>query len=67
MENKEKYSYCREDTGIDSNNGSEVEEEPPGKYALYGDMEEVMADTVITYRDGRTRDVKIPIRIARIE
>ena len=35
--------------------------------ALYGDVEEVLADTTITYRDGRTRDVKIPIRIARIE
>jgi long-chain acyl-CoA synthetase len=35
--------------------------------ALYGDKEQVMAETVITYRDGRTRDVKIPIRIARTE
>jgi long-chain acyl-CoA synthetase len=35
--------------------------------ALYGDEEQVLADTIITYRDGRTRDVKIPIRIARIE
>ena len=35
--------------------------------AVYGDVEEVMADTVITYRDGRTRDVKIPIRIAYVE
>jgi len=35
--------------------------------ALYSDETEVLADTVITYRDGRTRDVKIPIRIARIE
>jgi len=35
--------------------------------ALYGDMEEVLADTVITYREGRTREVKIPIRIAHVE
>ena len=35
--------------------------------ALYTDEEEVLADTVITYRDGRTRDVKIPIRIAYVE
>jgi len=35
--------------------------------ALYTDEEEVLAETVITYRDGRTRDVKIPIRIAYVE
>ena len=35
--------------------------------ALYGDANEVLAETTITYRDGRTRDVKIPIRIARVE
>jgi len=35
--------------------------------ALYGSEEQVMAETVITYRDGRTRDVKIPIRIAFVE
>ena len=35
--------------------------------ALYGDVEEVLADTIITYRDGRTRGVKIAIRIARVE
>ena len=35
--------------------------------ALYSDTNEVLAETTITYRDGRTRDVKIPIRIARVE
>ena len=35
--------------------------------ALYGDAEEVLADTIITYRDGRTREVKIAIRIARVD
>jgi len=35
--------------------------------ALYGKEEQVMAETVITYRDGRTRDVNIPIRIAFVE
>jgi long-chain acyl-CoA synthetase len=35
--------------------------------ALYSDEEQVMAETVITYRDGRTRNVKIPIRIAMVE
>ncbi len=35
--------------------------------ALYSDDAEVMAETIVTYRDGRTRNVKIPIRIARVE
>jgi long-chain acyl-CoA synthetase len=35
--------------------------------ALYSDDTEVMAETIVTYRDGRTRNVKIPIRIARVE
>ncbi|MBU2607693.1 MAG: AMP-binding protein [Chloroflexi bacterium] len=35
--------------------------------ALYSDEKQVMAETVITYRDGRTKDVKIAIRIAFVE
>ncbi len=35
--------------------------------ALYSDEEQVMAETVITYRDGRTKTVNIPIRIAFVE
>jgi len=35
--------------------------------ALYSDEEQLMAETVITYRDGRTRNVNIAIRIAFVE
>ena len=50
IDTKEKYNSCRGETGIGSNNGSEVEEEPPGKCALYGDMEEEPPGKISTGR-----------------
>jgi len=50
IDNKEKYSYCRGETGIGSNNGEEVEEEPPGRFALCGEVEEEPPGKIFTGR-----------------
>lgn len=71
-----KYALLHKELGADGTELSRVKqlrrrfvEESYRAYtdALYGEQEEVLVETTITHRAGRTRDVKIPIRIARVE